>query len=203
MNEFRHAKCLISYKIIYMGLWGESKIEKEAFEIIDRLLHNESTLLHIVERLLPKESPSPTSWYLKSIYNIVTPSGDITFVNNKNSNMPAQTITVLDGQNNVPGQLVPLAADGTTVEPISTINAGSEVYASSNTAVATVAPVSGGPEGSFLVTRVPGAIGSVTISYNATNTQGTAITGFDNFIFQGPLTGIAASLTATYGQPTV
>lgn len=38
-----------------MGLWGESKTEKEAFEIIDHLLRNESVLLHIVERLLPKE----------------------------------------------------------------------------------------------------------------------------------------------------
>lgn len=184
-----------------MGLWGESKTEKEAFEIIDRLLHNESTLLHIVERLLPKEPPSPKSWYLKSIYHVVTPSGDINFVNNKKSNMP-QTITVLDGQNNVPGQLVPLAADGVTIEPISTINAGSEVYTSSDTTIATAAADPSGVEGAFIVTRVPGAAGNVSVSYTAVNTAGTTISGSDNFVFQGPATGIASSLTATYGQPT-
>lgn len=115
--------------------------------------------------------------------------------------MAAQTITVLDGQNNVPGQLIPLAADGVTQEPISTINAGSEAYTSSDTTIATVAPVAG-TEGAFLVTRVPGAVGNVTISYTAVNTAGTTISGSDNFVFQGPLTGLAQSLTASYGTPT-
>lgn len=183
-----------------MGLFGETKIEKEAFEVIERLLSNENKLLHIVERLIPKEPPAPKSWYLKSVYNLVTPEGDIIFVNNKKSTMP-NTITVLDGQNVVPGQLIPLAADGVTQEPITTINAGSEVYTSSDTTIATVGTTNTA-EGAFTVTRVPGAVGNVTISYTAVNTAGTTISGSDNFIFQGPTTGIAASLTASYGTPT-
>lgn len=148
--------------------------------------------------------PKPVkSKSLTAIYAVVTDSSDIQliFSNKKNNEMP-QTITVLDGQNNVPGQLVPLAADGVTTEPISTINAGSEVYTSSDSTIATVAPVASGPEGSFLVTRVPGAVGNVTISYTAVNTAGVTISGSDNFIFQGPTTGVAASLTANYGTPT-
>lgn len=112
-----------------------------------------------------------------------------------------QSVTVLDGQNKVPGQLIPLAADGVTQEPIETINAGSEVYTSSDTTVATVA-ADPSAEGAFVVTRVPGATGNVTISYTAVNTAGTIISGSDNFTFQGPLTGLAQSLSAQYGAPT-
>lgn len=113
-----------------------------------------------------------------------------------------QSITVLDGQNNVAGQLVPLAADGVTVEPIDTIKAGSELYTSSDTTVATVAADPSGVEGAFIVSRVTGATGNVTVSYTAVNTAGTTISGSDNFTFQGPLTGLAQSLSATYSAPT-
>lgn len=113
-----------------------------------------------------------------------------------------QAITVLDGQNNVAGQLVPLAADGVTVEPIDTITAGSEAYTSSDPTVATVAADPSGVEGAFIVSRVTGATGNVTVSYTAKNTAGTTISGSDNFTFQGPLTGLAQSLSATYSAPT-
>lgn len=180
-----------------MHIFGSSKEEKEELRIIERLVC-------IVDRLTERQ-PSPTKG-LSANYITVDPSGNLIF-NIKNSNsMAAQTITVLPSQNTVPGQIVPVAADGVTVEPISTINAGSEVYTSSNPAIATVAAVPGGSEGQFAVTRVSGQSGTVVITYTAVNTAGTTITNAggvgDTFVFQGQPTGVAAALTATYGTPS-
>lgn len=110
-------------------------------------------------------------------------------------------ITILSTQNSIPGQLVPLAADGVTVEPISTITAGSEAYTSSDQTVATVAAANDVAEGAFVVTRVPGASGTVVINYTATNTDGVTITSLtgDTFTFLGQPQGLAQSLSATYG----
>jgi hypothetical protein len=194
---------LILNSPIFMDLFGTK--EAAFIKIIQSLATSVEALIQ--ERLehkchchYPKQGKAK---HLTAVYAVVTDSSDIQLIfSNKNSNEMPQTITVLDGQNNVPGQLVPLAADGVTIEPISTINAGSESYTSSDPSIATAAPVAGGPEGSFLVTRVPGAIGNVAISYTAVNTDGTTISGSDNFVFQGPSTGVAASLTATYGPAT-
>jgi|SRR6187402_154657 len=183
-----------------MSLFGLSHLEKQEFELIEKLVG-------IVDRLtfqeLERERRKPKAHHLKAVYAIVTDSADIqlVYLNKTKINMP-QTITVLDGQNTVPGQLVPLAADNVTVEPISTINAGSELYTSSDTTIATVAADPSGVEGAFIVSRVPGANGNATISYTATTPQGTTISGSDNFVFQGPSTGVATSLTATYGTPS-
>lgn len=180
-----------------MSLFGASKTEKEELRIIEKLVD-------IIDRLT-REQEQAVSHSLSATYWTIDPSGNIIFNTKKSNSMAAQTITLLPNQNTVPGQLVPLASDGVTVEPISTINAGSEVYTSSNPAIATVAPVPGGSEGQFAVTRVPGQSGSVVITYTAVNTAGTTITNAggvgDTFIFQGVASGIAAALTATFGTP--
>jgi hypothetical protein len=184
-----------------MNLFGPSSSEKEDIKIIDRLLG-------IVENLTSsgKKSPESVAKSLKASYYTVDKSGNIIFNISNTNSMAAQTITVLPNQNTVPGQIVPVAADGVTVEPISAINAGSEVYTSSNPAIATVAAVPGGSEGQFAVTRVSGQSGTVVVTYTAVNTAGTTITNAggvgDTFIFQGQPTGVAAALTATYGSPS-
>lgn len=181
---------------LFARLRHEFEELKEDYEIVEtwtreRILHH-------------KHHHGPKT--LRAIYETVDASGNIVFDNLNNNSMAAQTITVLPNQNTVPGQLVPVAADGVTVEPISTINAGSEVYTSSNPAVATVAAVTGGTEGQFAVTRVAGQSGTVVITYAAVNTAGTTITNAggvgDTFIFQGQPTGVAAALTATFGTPS-
>lgn len=114
-----------------------------------------------------------------------------------------QTINVLAGQNTVPGQLVPVADDNTTIEPIETITAGSEVYTTSDISIATAAAVVGGAEGQFTINRVLGAQGTVTLFYTATTPDGRTITNIgglpDTFNFQGQPTGIASALTANFG----
>jgi len=178
-----------------MGLFGETKIEKSEFSVIDKLLQ----IILNLTGAKPAKS-------LRANYWVVDKSGNLIFNTSKSNSMAAQTITVLPNQNTVPGQLVPVAADGVTVEPISSINAGSEVYTSSNTAVATVAPVVGGSEGQFAVTRVSGQSGTVVVTYTAVTTAGATITNAggvgDTFVFQGQPTGVAAALTATYGTPS-
>src|SRR6202021_3190413 len=99
-------------------MFGESKEEKEEFHIINRLLGivaNRTHQNHHGHR-------PPHSTALKANYLTVDKSGNIIF-HNSNNNLMAQTITVLGTQNTVPGQLVPVAADNVTVEPISTIQA--------------------------------------------------------------------------------
>jgi hypothetical protein len=138
-------------------------------------------------------------------------NGDILIINSKTSNQMAQTVTVLGTQNTLPGQIVPVAADNVTVEPISTIQAGSEAYtvvdqATGQTSlVATVAAVAGGAEGQFAVSRIGTQSGTVLVSYTALAADGvTTITNVggvpDTIIFQGQPTGVAAALTAQYGQ---
>ena len=118
----------------------------------------------------------------------------------------AQTITLLAGQNTLPGQIVPVASDNVTVEPISTINAGSEVYTSSDTSIATVAADPSGVEGAFIVSRVPNAVGTIQLTYSATTPDGKTVTNVggtpDTIIFQGQPTDVASALTATYGTPS-
>ena len=183
-------------------MFHTEKREKILFEII-------ADLLRQIDRLIfCRCHAHGRARSLGAIYYTVSDSGDI-IINDLNKHKMAkkkalallQTITVLFGQNTVPGQLVPLADDGVTVEPIDTIQTRTEVYTSSDPSVATVAADTSGVEGAFVVQRVSGAAGPVTISYKATNAQGVTIQGQDNFIFLGAPTGIAASLTATYGQP--
>lgn len=179
--------------------------EKQQLEIIQELAKNNSHLTNIVDRLL-KEREKPNAFALQANYLTVDPSGNIIFNTSKKPQMP-QSITVLPAQNTVPGQLVPVASDNTTVEPISTIQPGSELYTTSDPTIATVAAVVGGPEGSFAVTRVAGKSGTVTVSYTALAADGvTKITNVggipDTFIFQGQPTGVAAALTASYGTPS-
>lgn len=190
-----------------MSLFGESKKEKEELEIIEALVEQNTLALKIIDKLtIPLNAPNAAA--LKAIYSIATKTGDIQIFNsNKINSIMAQTITVLPGQNTVPGQLVPVASDNTTVEPISTITAGSEVYTSSDPTIATVAAVTGGTEGQFAVTRVAGKSGTITVSYTALAIDGTTtITNVggtpDTFIFRGQPTGVAAALTATYGTPS-
>ena len=108
------------------------------------------------------------------------------------------TITVPGGNSSVAGQLVPIGTDGSQL-PITSIQAGSEAYTTSDPTIATVVPIDG-QEGGFTVTRVPNASGAVTVSYTANNTEGTSISGSDSFVFEAPVI-LAASLTATYGTP--
>lgn len=120
----------------------------------------------------------------------------------------AQTITVLPAQNTVPGQLVPVASDLITIEPITTINAASEVYTLIDQATGTTSTVATvtalpSPEGAFLVSRILGQSGTVVLNYTAITPAGLTITNVggigDTFIFQGQPTGVAAALTATFG----
>src|SRR5580692_1216531 len=153
--------------------------------LLSKALHIIAELTSMVNRLLPRQH-IPTAAALRACY--------ITQGNreaHKNKLMASQTITVLSTQNTVPGQIVPVAIAGVTVEPITTINAGSELYTvvdqstGTTSTVATVAPVSGGAEGQFAVVRITGQSGGVG----------------DTIIFQGQPTGVASALTATYGTP--
>ena len=179
------------------------------FDHIMRLYLSKKEPTIFIENLfinIGEENPHKRAKFLKASYYTVDQSGNIIFNISNSNSMAAQTITVLPGQNTVPGQIVPVAADGVTKEPISTINAGSEVYTSSNPSIATVAAVPGGSEGQFAVTRVAGQSGTVVITYTAVNTAGTTITNAggvgDTFIFQGQPSGVAAALTASYGNPS-
>jgi hypothetical protein len=183
--------------------------EKEELSIIEQLLCNEKRLLDIIEReqslvwyLTHKNEPSKAA-ALTAQYSLINSS-------NKIKSKMAQTITVLGSQNTVPGQIVPVAADNVTVEPISSIQAGSEAYVvvdqstGTTSLVATVAAVAGGAEGQFAVTRIGTQSGTVLVSYTALAADGvTSITNVggvpDTIIFQGQPTGVAAALTAQYG----
>jgi hypothetical protein len=157
-------------------------------------------LAGIIDRLLRPEHNR--SRKLGAYYYVVTETKDIQLLNDYT--MP-QNIDVLDGQNTVPGQMVALAADGVTREPIGTLKPGSELFIVSDSTIATAALVAGGQEGQFAVTRVAGAKGSVTVVYTAVTTDGRTITNVDGigdtFNFQGAQTNEAAELTADYGTP--
>jgi|ERR1700722_1742355 len=138
---------------------------------------------------------------LSAEYYTVSKTGDI-IINIKNKNNMAQTIEVLSSQSTLPGQIIPLDASGNPL-PISTIVAGSELYTTSDATIATVAPVAGGSEGQFAVTRVAAAGGVVTIGYSATNLSGASITGGgDTITFDAQVAppATAESLTANYGS---
>jgi hypothetical protein len=188
------------------SIFGESKQEKEEFRIIERLIG-------IIENLTRQTNNPPKAAALKASYITVDKSGNIIFNNTNSNSMAAQNVTVLGTQNTVPGQIVPVAADGVTVEPITSITAGSEAYTvvdqatNATSTVATVAPVAGGSEGQFAVTRIAGQSGVVLVSYTALAADGvTKITNAggtpDVITFQGNPTGIAAALTASYGTPS-
>jgi hypothetical protein len=189
------------------SIFGESKQEKEEFNIIERLLS-------IIENLTRPAQKPPKATALKANYITVDKSGNLIFNNSTTNSMAAQNVNVLGTQNTVPGQLVPVLADGVTPLPISSIQAGSEAYSAVDQAtgnpslIATVAPVSGGSEGQYAVTRIAGQAGVVLISYKALAADGvTIITNAggtpDVITFQpAGATGPAAALTATYGSPS-
>ena len=99
------------------------------------------------------------------------------------------TLTFTGAQNSVVGQLVPTLAG--VDQPITAINAGSENYVSSDPTIATVAS-NGTPEGQYTVTRVAGASGNITVSYTATNLEGTTISGSDDYVFQAVIVSASA-----------
>lgn len=173
--------------------------ERLELRIIEQLTQANLRLTELVARLTPIPV-IPIARSLRSTYTIAKDQ-----LKQTNDLMAAQTITVLGTQNSVPGQLTPLAADGITVEPITTITPGSETYTLSPTGIATVATVTG-TEGAFVVTRVSGQSGTVTLMYTAVNTAGTTITNTngqpDTFIFQAPQSLVAASLAAVFGSPS-
>lgn len=181
----------------------ETKMEKEQLQIIDEQAKSIRELVHIVDNLLsPKTAAAPA--FLGASYITLDSSNNFVYSNLKNIKM-AQTINILSTQNTVAGQITPVAADGITVEPITTINPGSEIYTISDPTIATVAPISGGTEGQFSVVRVSGKSGTVTFLYTAVRaSDGAIITNFsgipDTFIFQGTSTGVASALSAVY-QP--
>jgi hypothetical protein len=186
--------------------------EQEDLEIIQYLAKSNLHLTYIVDRLL-KDRDKPRAFALTANYITLDPSGNLLINNSNQPQKMPQTINVLPAQNTVPAQLVPVAADNTTVEPITTLQPGSEVYTAVDQAtgttstVATVAPVAGGAEGQFAVTRIAGQSGIVLVSYKALSADGkTTLTNVggtpDIFNFQGQPTGVAAALTATYGSPS-
>ncbi len=168
---------------------GEMNLTEKLVDCVDRLIGIVAKLLRITH--------CPRAASLSS--TLVTEGSGIFIVRTKN-NFMAQTITVLAGQNTVTQQLTPIGADGVTVEPITTINAGSEIYTVTPTGIATATALIGGAEGLYTVNRVAGQAGTVVVTYTAVNTAGTLITNTngvgDTYIFQGPLTGLAASLAS-------
>jgi hypothetical protein len=189
-----------------MGLFGDSQSEKE-------LIATVKLQAETIERLTRKKEP-PKASALRANYLTVDSAGNIIFNTSITNSMAAQNVNVLGTQNTVPGQLVPVLADGVTPLPISSIQAGSEAYTANDQAtgtaslIATVAPVPGGSEGQYAVTRIAGQAGVVLISYKALAADGvTSITNQggtpDVITFQpAGATGPAAALTATYGSPS-
>jgi hypothetical protein len=194
----------VHFGLNYFAMFGYEKRERQQWHLIERLADANCQILRILECLVCAK-PQAEARSLAARYYLVTAEGDI-LITSENTQTMAQTITVQPGQNHVPGQLIPLAADNVTVEPISTIQAGTEVYTSSDPSIATVAAVAGGAEGQFTVDRVTGKSGTISVAYTAQNTDGTTITNVggvgDTFIFLGQATGLAQALTANYGAPT-
>lgn len=189
-----------------MGLFGDNKQEKTELEIIK--------LQAEIIRDLTRTKALPQAAALRANYITIDPSGNIIFNTSTTNSMAAQNVNVLGNQNTVPGQIVPVAADGVTVLPISSIQAGSEAYTATDQAtgttsvIATVGAVPGGTEGQFAVTRIAGQAGVVLISKKALAADGvTSITdqgGTPDVITFQPVesTGPATALTATYGAPS-
>jgi hypothetical protein len=198
------------------SIFGESKQEKEEFNIIERLLS-------IIENLTRPAHKPPKATALKANYITVDKSGNLIFNNSTTNSMAAQNVTVSSSQNSVPGQIVPVAADLVTVLPISSIQPGSETYSvvdqatGATSTIATATAVPGGSEGQYTVNRISGQGGVVLVSYNALAADGvTKLTNApatpggapvpDVITFQGTGTGtgstVAAALTATYGTPS-
>lgn len=168
-------------------------IIEEQVEIIYR---QSETIDHLVRHPPPPRLPIAKS--LRANYPTIAKNQV-----SKTSDFMAQTITVLGTQNSLPGQLTPIAADGVTVEPITTIQPGTEVYTPTPTGIATVTPVAG-TEGAYTVDRISGQSGTVALMYTALNTAGVTITNTDgvpdSIIFLPSPTGVAASLASTFGS---
>lgn len=182
---------LEDYWVIYilnlltMSLWGESKTEKEAFEIIDRLLHNESTLLHIVERLLPKE---PTAHKVRISL--------ITFINKSKFSIMALNLT---GTQSAQG-LLGLTDTVTNVPVIATF---SSVTATLDSAFATATVSS---DNSITVTAVSPGTGTLTVAASVSYTDSTGAAQTQPLSTTVPVTVAQATadsvaLTVTFGTP--
>ena len=181
-----------------MGLFSESKIEKELGADLRISLEIIQVLTEIVKHLTHAEKPVG----LRSTTISLDASGNFVFSNLNSYNQMALNQTVAANQNTVVAQIVPVAADGVTPEAITTITAGSEVYTSSDPTIATVAAVTGGAEGLYQVVRVPGASGVVSISYTAVRASDqVALTNFnsqpDVYTFLGQTTDQPTALTST------
>lgn len=168
-----------------MGLFGETKTEKEAFEIIDRLLHNESILLHIVERLLPKE-PEAHKVRLSLI----------TFINKSKFEIMALNLT---GTQSAQG-LLGLTDTVTNVPVIATFDSVTATLDSSF-ATATV-----NADNSITVTAVSPGAGTLTVTANVSYTDSTGAAQVQSLSTTVPVTVAQASadsvaLTVTFGTP--
>lgn len=168
-----------------MGLFGESKIEKEAFEIIERLLNNESTLLHIVERLIPKEP----------IRNKVRLSL-ITFINKSKFQIMALNLSGTQSAQGLLGLL-------DTVTNLPVVASFSSVTATPDSGFisATV-----NPDNSITATAVTPGAGNLVVSALASYTDSTGAAQSQTLTVAIPVTvaqatADAVALTVTFGTP--
>lgn len=139
-----------------MGLFGETKTEKEAFEIIDHLLHNESILLHIVERLLPKE---------RNHQNV-----KLVFQTTLNNNLKFTFMALQLTQGFFSLDSLALIDTDTNAQVQATF-ANTQPFASDNTAVLTSVPDPAGNPNSVLNTAVSGGTANVTTTSDVTYTD--------------------------------
>ena len=151
--------------------------ENDFIKIIEKQINAFNEALEIISDLIKQKDCN--EWALKSQFIF----DNIKIKGNK------MTLTFTGTQNSVIGQLVPTLAG--VDQPISAIVAGSEVYNSSDTTIATVTS-DGTTEGQYTVTRVAGASGNVTINYTAINLEGTTISGSDDYVFQAVIVSASA-----------
>jgi hypothetical protein len=116
-----------------------------------------------------------------------------TYFINQNQIPDMAQIVVPGNQTKAKGQIVPRDASGNAL-PITSIDAVSLSYSSSDNSIATVSNSAGG---AFEVTRNGGADGTVTVSYSATNAQGNPVSGSDEIVFEAVGTPVAEATALT------
>lgn len=168
-----------------MGLFGETKIEKEAFEIIERLLSNENKLLHIVERLLPKE---PVVHKVRLLL--------ITFINKSKFEIMALNLT---GTQSAQGLLG--LTDTVTNVPVTATFDSVTATLDGGFATSTV-----NADNSITVTAVSPGTGTLTVGANVSYTDSTGAAQTQPLSTTVPVTVAQATadsvaLTVTFGTP--
>lgn len=160
----------------------DDTLEHEIIKTLAKVVERQTKIIEFLAQ--PKKVKS-----LSAIY----------FFQNTQINNQMPTITIPGSANSVAGQLVPLDAGGNPL-PITSIDAVSAAYTSSDNSIATVSNSAGG---AFTVTRNGSAAGNVTVSYTANNADGNPVSGSDDFVFEpvGGTPELAASLTAEYQTP--